>query len=755
MTNTLVPTTNLTKNADSDFTTEGNLPVMESQLMSIDMANAAFIMDSLTNLYSDPYFSVAREYIANAIDSHIDAGNTAPVEVTAPSSWSPNLVIKDQGIGMSQDDVFRYGTYGSSDKRENLKVVGNFGMGSKSALAITNSFTITAIKDGEYTMATIGRNDEGFGQVDIILHEPTTEPNGVTITIPITSFNIYTMQNKINDVIQYLPGGTVELDGTVNKDIRENLTKISDDVHINTFDWGNTYFGISRVYIVSGGFGYRVPSGEIYKISDEFSDKELIGVPKEIYIDVPTGSVDLTPSREQLRMTARTTTLIQDTIRSVLTECSAKYAKKLDSITTFEEVYSLVADTNSHNRLSHIVANCGNLEIPRSDNMIAESIRSGNGIVTARHRSNLNKTIAEDMAFAVGGEAIVLDLDKDYSENSLTTRVKSFLTKVTEDYTSNTPVIILNPNFKDDPNSTKDNLYRYIVRSAVRMKASEIYSAVNEYNKQNRAPSTGYSAGKGDDAEIESAFINGDDITKGSTHFPTSGTMKKFFEDRAGNDRDFIYILNNPRSSGNTMESSTIISVLALQKLYDESYKTPNVVLINGGVRKAKYFSQRGMDVVSVSDFMDSYKTMFQDKKTISGLKDVYAYLQGKGSNFGLDSVISRIKVAYPGAAERVEKIETRIYPQLPEDSEDIVDIVKNPYQVISLLHSIHDWTGSKDDIVETIRDFEQSIPLNRQDRRVVHSMMDTTQVLLDYGHAEEAYAMLDQTVDLLDKKED
>lgn len=757
MTNTLVNATNLTKNAGSDFTTEGNLPIMESQLMSIDMANAAFIMESLTNLYGDPYFSVAREYIANAIDSHIEAGNPAPIEVTSPSIWSPNLVVKDMGVGMSQDDVFRYGTYGSSDKRDNLEVVGNFGMGSKSALAISNSFTITAIKDGEYTMATIGRNDDGHGQVDIILSEPTLDPNGVTITIPITSGNIYTMQNKVNDVLRYIPGGAVELDGTVNTDIRTGLTKISDDVHIDTFDWGSSYAGAVSVIIISGGFGYRVPHGEVHDIGNEYSSKKLVGVPRVIYIDVPTGSVDLTPSREQLRMTARTKNLITETIGSVLGECNDKYSKELDSITSFEELYKLIEGTNSRNRARIIIGLCKNLEIPDSSNMIAFSYRNGDGLITSRHRSNINQAIAEDIAYAVDSKAIVLDLDKDYSDKSLTTRVKSFLNKVTDVHTEKTPVIVLNPGFTDNPSSPKDNLYRYITRNSVHMKASEIYAAVNEYNKNNRVSSGnyGFSAGKGDNAEISSTLINGDDITKPISRTPESGTMKTYYEDIADNDRDTTYVLNNPKSSTKFLESETIIAALAMYKMYDPSFEPPNVVLINGGVRKAKYFSQRGMDVVSAVEFMGKFKEALLDKKTHESLKGVYEYLQGRGNNYLLNSSISRIKTTYPGTSEKVDKIVSRIYAEPPEGSEEYASIAIRPFQVTNLLRQVSNSLGLFDGMAEIIQNIETTSPRSSQDQRLAQTMLETAQVLLTYGHTDEAYGMLDQTVDLLDKKED
>lgn len=756
MTNTLVPTTDLTKNADSDFTTEGNLPVMESQLMSIDMANAAFIMESLTNLYSDPHFSVAREYIANAIDSHIESGNTAPVEVTSPSPWSPNLVIKDQGVGMSQDDVFRYGTYGSSDKRDNLDVVGNFGMGSKSALAITNSFTITAVKDGELTMASIGRNDDGHGQVDIILNEPTMEPNGVTITIPITAGSRYIMESKIPKVIQHLPGGVVELDGAVNTDYRDDLVKVSDDVHIGGFQWGGTHLKYNSVYIVSGGFGYAVPTTNLYDIIDSLSLRDVVGMPESIFIDVPTGSVDLTPSREQLRMTARTKTLIEETVKSVINTCDAKYKKQLEDITTFEQAYELVATTKSRGSVRRILKMCPNLEVPASDNLISDAYRDGDGAVYPRHVSNFNMTVAENLASATDHKAILIDMDKDYSVTSLTSRVKSFLTKVTDTYNPHTPVMELSTQFTDDTSNTKDNLYRYIERTAVRMKASEIYSAVNEYNKANRKPSAnaGTVMGTGDDAKIDSVFISGSSPEQHWEREPRAGEMKKYYEDMTDNERPFIYILNNPRASGKDITVNTINTIHALQKTYDEDFEYPNVVLINGGVRKAKYFSQRGMDVSSVDEFMDSHKEAFQDQGTLEKIGEVYLYLRARRSNYRLDTAVSRAKYSLPSASSKINEILSYIFPELGEGAENILGLVSSPIQVSTLLRNVRDWRGGSDAVTKILENIENTDTDEKKIIPSITSLLETCAVLSSHGHADEGYAMLDQAVDLLTKEE-
>jgi hypothetical protein len=73
--------------------------------MGIDEDAVDIIIDMVTELYSDREMAVVREYATNARDSHIEAGNDAPIEVITPTELSPYLIIRDFGIGMSLSDI--------------------------------------------------------------------------------------------------------------------------------------------------------------------------------------------------------------------------------------------------------------------------------------------------------------------------------------------------------------------------------------------------------------------------------------------------------------------------------------------------------------------------------------------------------------------------------------------------------------------------------------------------------------------------
>jgi sensor histidine kinase regulating citrate/malate metabolism len=117
----------------------------EKIAMGIDPAAMAHIMSILTDLYSDPEYAVIREYSTNAFDSHIEAGQTRPIEVTLPTDLAPFLTIRDFGIGLDAEGIESiYSLYGASTKRNTNDQVGMLGLGCKSAL--TYKITIDGLR---------------------------------------------------------------------------------------------------------------------------------------------------------------------------------------------------------------------------------------------------------------------------------------------------------------------------------------------------------------------------------------------------------------------------------------------------------------------------------------------------------------------------------------------------------------------------------------------------------------------------------
>jgi hypothetical protein len=284
------------------------MPVRDSVKMSFDAASLPHIMQSLTNLYADPYLAILREYTMNARDSHIAANQKAPVQVTLPSRFEPTFIVQDQGVGMSQFEILDiYSKYGRSTKRDDMTQVGAFGLGSKCALSLVDQFSIIAVKDGERTIAIVSKTADGGGEVNIISAEDTTESNGVRVVVAIPNHERF--NRNAEKFFLTWQKGTVLVGG------EEPANIYGDDfVHYGSFHVSPvvTTTHIKRsIFLVIGGVSYEITDTQYMPATAR--DR----IAYTAYIDVPIGAVDFTPARDTLRYTTRTRELIYKSVEDV------------------------------------------------------------------------------------------------------------------------------------------------------------------------------------------------------------------------------------------------------------------------------------------------------------------------------------------------------------------------------------------------------------------------------------------------------
>src|SRR5574343_369620 len=104
-------------------------------------------MEILSTLYKYPIRTVCQEYICNARDAMREAGTFGkmPMKISVPNNFSPVFKVRDYGVGLSPDRVRNvFVNYGSSTKRNTNTQTGGFGIGAKSAFAITDSFVVVS-----------------------------------------------------------------------------------------------------------------------------------------------------------------------------------------------------------------------------------------------------------------------------------------------------------------------------------------------------------------------------------------------------------------------------------------------------------------------------------------------------------------------------------------------------------------------------------------------------------------------------------
>ena len=298
--------------------------------MTIDTNSLAHIMSVLTNLYSDPEMAVLREYSCNARDSHLAAGNTAPIEVTLPSPLSQNLVIRDYGVGLSIDDITAiYSRYGASTKRDTNEQTGMLGLGSKSALTYATQFTMTSVKDGVRSEVLISVKVDGAGTMTVMDTRSTTEPNGVTITIPTEPKN--DLAQKAADLFQYWPEGSVLVNG--EQPTRCEGLVVGDAI---ITDERMSYYGRSKHKVVMGGVPYPIDDETARLISSN-------SISNAVVFFIPMGAVDFVPSREELHFTPRTKDYLRKMVSDFAVAARIQAQDEINAATTKPEALTAAA----------------------------------------------------------------------------------------------------------------------------------------------------------------------------------------------------------------------------------------------------------------------------------------------------------------------------------------------------------------------------------------------------------------------------
>lgn len=303
----------------STGTTTGTLSGSGAMNCGFDPNGAAHLMSVLSNIYRDPWLAVLREYSANGLDSQVRAGIPGPIQVTLPTDIEPTLTIADQGTGLCEQEILEvYANYGTSTKRDSDEEVGAFGIGAKSAFAVSTQFTVVGIKDGLRTTALFALSADGAATVSIIARDATDEPNGVTVAVPVT--DSAAVRRAADRLFGYWKPGTVVVNGKAPKYLPASALRVTDTLYARFVDpKSDSATEAPVVTIVMGGIPYpaSVPMLEavarraknqdvrrfVERLTQRWATLRLMAFAK-------VGSVDITPSREDLRDTPRTLTML-------------------------------------------------------------------------------------------------------------------------------------------------------------------------------------------------------------------------------------------------------------------------------------------------------------------------------------------------------------------------------------------------------------------------------------------------------------
>ena len=174
----------------------------EARFKILDNAHAFRILSS--GLYSDKIGAVLREIGCNAADAHTAAGHgELPFEVKLPTALDPQFYIKDWGTGLTHDEVTGlFTTYFSSNKSDSNELTGAFGLGSKSPFSYTDSFTVTAVREGVQRVYTAHLGADGSPVISLLSTSDADEDwrNGMMVSFPVLERDVTEFRSKAQKI---------------------------------------------------------------------------------------------------------------------------------------------------------------------------------------------------------------------------------------------------------------------------------------------------------------------------------------------------------------------------------------------------------------------------------------------------------------------------------------------------------------------------------------------------------------------------
>lgn len=299
---------------------ESNLP--ESKAMGMKASAKAYdILSSV--IYSRKEEAIIRELSCNAYDSHVAAGKKdVPFEVHLPTVLEPWLAIRDYGVGLTAEGIINtFSVFFESTKEKSNDFVGAMGIGSKSPLAYTDTYTVTGYKDGKKSSCVIYKDNDGIPYPTILGEEDSDEPTGVEVKLAIKreDFSLFIRSaEKVFSVFEIKPSFTgVVLD---LQDLYKCNLIGNDNVFVRTTDCVR-YSGIVRV--IMGNIAYPIDLDKL--------DANLVKPFRYASIDivVAMGTVSFSASRESLKYDVKT---IQN-LTTIFGEIRANVIKGVKSVT--------------------------------------------------------------------------------------------------------------------------------------------------------------------------------------------------------------------------------------------------------------------------------------------------------------------------------------------------------------------------------------------------------------------------------------
>jgi len=288
-----------------------------------------------SNLYKNKIKAIIRELSCNAIDAHVIANNSEPFIVHLPNSLEPFFSVKDFGTGLSDDDVMNlYTTFFESNKTNSNDLIGALGLGSKTPFSYTDSFNVVSHFKGKKSNYTCFLSASHEPQIMRLSSEETKEADGLEVSFNVSQSDFYSFKEEAKSVFMYFEKKPIVVG--VNLDI----PKITSSSDMKGGNW--VYSASIGTTLIQGNIAYPLTDYDV-KSAEVFqkNNKATFIINNNFLITVPIGTFEVTPSREEISMTAPALKSIVKICEKVFDEFKNQFIGKITS-THFDTDYEKI-----------------------------------------------------------------------------------------------------------------------------------------------------------------------------------------------------------------------------------------------------------------------------------------------------------------------------------------------------------------------------------------------------------------------------
>ena len=298
---------------------------------SKDGASKLFMMMS-DYLYSDKEYAVLSELSANAFDAHAMVGKTeVPFKVNLPTNLERELVVRDYGPGMSEENVYRFLTqYGESSKGDTNDQVGFWGIGAKSPAAVSDNWSVISHHEGQRTHYEVFITTQGVPTLKKIFTGETDE-TGLEVRIPITKSTWHVWEAAAVKAFTHY-----KVKPEINTGIKIPVVEYA----ITGNNWARRVGSYAQGKLVTTMREYNVDTEKVFEdIPKDDPIRFIFGVTTagglnkfDLFFGI--GEIDLSISREQLQYTPKTISAIKTRLKEIVESLSKEITDDLSQYTT-------------------------------------------------------------------------------------------------------------------------------------------------------------------------------------------------------------------------------------------------------------------------------------------------------------------------------------------------------------------------------------------------------------------------------------